>query len=352
MKNLLLPTLLFTFFINFAAVNYKKMEKQDDLTLLKPRGYRRVLSAGFRLYTGNFRRLFKASWQMTLLYALSCGTLGTLTAIKIPELSLALQKQLIANHGIMPETLREYLLTLLGIPALMLLALATLALASAPILSKLKEHKETGTITTPPHWLTASPHLMGRSLKGVFLTVLVMLIPFVVFAALLLLTDMIKPQFVVRHWMTTLVALMLYTIVIVQFYLPLYHVVMKYVMEVPCGYWRTLGRNYGVALRHWGMLFLVFFISGLFILLVSLVVMLPANILSFANQQAHNGLLMGDALGMPSYIVPLTFAITTLCSFIHFYISQVILVHNYYVYGSIETHEKERTESQSLNAQQ
>ena len=63
------------------------MEKQDDLTLMKPRSYRRVLMAGFRLYTSHFRRLFKASWQMALLYSLACGALGTLTAIKIPELS-------------------------------------------------------------------------------------------------------------------------------------------------------------------------------------------------------------------------------------------------------------------------
>ena len=325
------------------------MEKQDDLTLLKPRSYRRVLAAGFRLYTGNFRRLFKASWQMTLLYALSCGALGTLTAIKIPELSLALMQQLTAMHGIMLETLREYIVTLLSIPALMVVTIATLALASAPILSKLKEHKETGTITTPPHWLTASPHLMGRSLKGVFLTVLVMLIPFVVFAAFVLLAEMMSQQFVVRHWVTTLAAFILYSFIVVLFYLPLYHVLMKYVMEAPCKYWSTLGRNYGVGLRHWGLLFLVFFISGLLVFLISLVVLLPSYILSFANEQAHMGMLMGDPLGMPSHIVPLTFTTTTLCSFIHFYVGQVMLVHNYYVYGSIETREQEKKSLENNN---
>ena len=326
------------------------MEKQDDLTLMKPRGYRRVLMAGFRLYTGNFRRLFKASWQMALLYALSCGALGTLTAIKIPELSLALQQQLATMQGFLLDTLREYYLTLISIPALMVVAIATLALASAPILSKLKEHRETGAITTPPHWLTASPHLMGRSLKGVFFTELIMVIPFVIFVALVLLADMMKPQFVVRHMVTTLSALMLYTFVVVLFYLPLYHVLIKYVMEAPCGYWRTLGRNYSVGLRHWGLLFLVFFISGLLVSLIMLIVTMPANILSFANQQAHQGMLMGDPLNMPSYMVLLTFTTTALCSFIQFYVSQVMLVHNYYVYGSIETREKERSENQPLNA--
>jgi len=323
------------------------MEKKDNLKLLKPRGYRRVLAAGFRLYTSNFRRLFKASWQMALLYALSCGALGTLTAIKIPELSLALQQQLTAMQGILLDTLREYYLTLISLPALMVLTLATLALASAPILSKLKEHKETGAITPPSHWLTASPHLMGRSLKGVFLTVLVILIPFLVFALLVLLTEMMSPQFITHHLVTTFVAFMLYSFIVVLFCLPLYHVLMKYVMEAPCGYWHTLGHNYGVGLRHWGLLFLVIFISGLLIFLIMLVITMPANILSFANQQAHQGMLMGDPLGMPSYIVPLTFTTTAMCSFIQFYVSQVMLVHNYYVYGSIETREQEKKSIES-----
>ncbi len=251
----------------------------------------------------------------------------------------------------MLETLHENALTGLAILGLSVLALATLALASAPILSKLKEHKDTGTITTPPHWLTASPHLMGRSLKGVFLTVLIMLVPILVFAVFMVLAEMMNQGVVLRHLVTAISTLSLWMFVSLMLYLPLYHVLMKYVMETPCGYWRTLGKNYSVALRHWGLLFLVFFISTLFVLLVTMVVTLPSTILNFANQQAHSGLLMGDPLGMPSYIVTLTFATTTLCSFIQFYVSQVMLVHNYYVYGSIETREQERAENQSQDAQ-
>ena len=57
---------------------------------------------------------------------------------------------------------------------------------------------------------------------------------------------------------------------------------------------------------------------------------------------AHQGLLFGDPLGMPSYITTLTFITVTLCCFIQFYVSQVLLVHNYYIYGSIEAREQER----------
>ena len=309
---------------------------------MKARSYRSVLAAGFRLYTSYFRRLFKASWQMALLYALCCGALGTLTAISLPEMTIGITQQLAVNQTIGLDVLQQYSLTIIQILLLILLAVATLALASAPILSKLKVHKETGTVTIPPHWLTASPHLMGRSLKVVFFTLLVTLIPFCLFIALLVGAEIASPQFIIRHLVTTLVIFVGFTIVIMLLSLPLFHVVMKYVMEAPCSYWNTLIQNYGKGMRHWGLLFLVFFVSTLLVQLVAFIIMMPSYILSFANQQAHLGLLLGDPLGMPSYITALTFITVTLCNFLQFYLSQIILVHNYYVYGSIETREQER----------
>ena len=318
------------------------MKKQDDLLLLKARGYRSVLATGFQLYTSYFRRFFKASWQMAILYALSCGALGTLTAIKLPEISTGISQQMITYQAVSMESLQSYSIIALEILLLMFLVLATLSLASAPILSKLKEHKETGAITTPPHWFSASPHLMGRSLKGVFLTALVLLIPFCLFIGLMVLVEVLSPHFVISHLLTTMAAFVIATVFIAMLSLPLYHVLMKYLMEAPCGYWKTLGRSYASGLRHWGLMFLVFFVSMLLIQLVGFVVLLPSHILSFANQQAHQGLLFGDPLGMPSYITTLTFITVTLCCFIQFYVSQVLLVHNYYIYGSIEAREQER----------
>lgn len=318
------------------------MEKQQDLALLKARSYRSVLASGFRLYTENFRRLFKASWQMALLYAIACGALGTLAAIRIPELTMVLLQQLTAYQGIFIEPLLQYGANLLALIGLSLLALATLALASATILAKLKEHSETGTITTPPHWLTASPKLMGRTLKGVFLTLLVVLLPTLLISAVMAAIAMTQPALLHGRIITVVAVTVVYSLLIAAFALPLLHVLMKYLMEAPCGYWRTLSQHYGSGLRHWGMMFLVFFVSILVIELISLVVMMPAHILNLANQTAHTGLLLGDPLGMPSFITPLTFVSFTLCCFIDFYVSQVALVHNYYVYGSIEAQEQEK----------
>ena len=284
------------------------MKKQEDMALRKARSYRSVLTTGLRLYTENFRRLFKASWQMALLYALSAGALGTLATIKIPEITLTLTQQLATYQGVFQETLQQYWLILLELLGLMLLAIVIMALADAPILSKLKEHKETGTISTPPHWLTASPHLMGRTLKGTLFT-----LPFCI---------VLLPLF--------------------PLLLPFSYVVMKYVMDERQKYWSSLWHEYCQGMRYWGFLFLVFFVSLLLVVLASFVITLPANILQLANQAALTGQLTGDPLGMPSYMTSLTFITFTFCNFICFYVYQVTLVHNYYIYGSIETKEHEK----------
>lgn len=318
------------------------MEKLKDNSLMKARSYRSVLATGFRLYTGNFKRLFKASWQMALLYALSCGALGTLLAIKIPELTLVLMQQVAVYQGVFIQPLLQYTNSLIALLALMVLALATLSLASATILAKLKEHKETGTISTPPHWLTASPKLMGRTLKGVFSTALLVMLPFLIATAAAAVVAKWQPELLHARMWTVMGTACIVTALIAALSLPLMHVLMKYIMEAPRSYWRTLTTSYGRGMARWGMLFIVFFVSILLTQLVELVVMMPAHVLNLANQTAHNGLLIGDPLGMPSYMTALTFATFTLCCFIQFYVSQVVMVHNYYAYGAIETKEQER----------
>lgn len=318
------------------------MEKQQDTTLLKARSYRRVLSVGFRFYSEHFRAFFKASWQMALLYALACGALGTLTSVKIPELSMVLLQQMADYQGVYIEPLLHYSYSIATLLLLLLLALATLALGSATILAKLKEHKDSATITMPAHWLTASPRMMGRTLKGFFATLLVALMPYLLTLLLLALATQTDPEKLHTRLVTALAVLLVVTIVIAALALPLMHVLMKYLMEPPSNYWATLRRHYATALRHWGLMFLVFFVSTLVTQLLQMVILMPAQILNMASQTAHMGLLKGDPLGLPPYIMLLTFVTYTLCCFVAFYVSQVTMVHNYYLYGAIESREQER----------
>ena len=318
------------------------MEKQLDLTLMKARSYRSILSAGFRLYIENFRRLFKASWQMVLLYAIICGWLGTMIAIKIPEMMLGIIQGFNNHQGLFMEDIRQYALTFFGLCGLSVLAIITMTLASATILNKLKEHKETGHISVPPHWFIASPQLMGRTLKGVIFTLLLILLLILLFVGLMFIVNSVSPQFTTSHLYTLAAAFLVVLLISLILALPLYYILMKYVLEAPCGYWQTLSHHYGKATRHWGSLFLVFFVSSLLVFIAITIIMMPAHILNLANQSAQAGVLMGDPLGMPSYMTILTFVTFLFCNFIQFYVSHILLIHNYYIYGSIETKEEEK----------
>jgi hypothetical protein len=296
---------------------------------------------GFRLYNENFRHFFKASWLMALLYALCCGAAGTVTVIKLPEILVAVLQtdaMLVTSILLIAKVFTTIILLL---TAISLVAFAAMSLASATILNKLKEHKDTGTVTAPLRWLSVSPRLMGRTLKASFLTLLLTIIPMVLFFALMAAADKLSHDFLVRHSMTVMGTFVLWTLVVMVLALPLMHVLMKYLMGA-VSYWSTLKTAYGAGMRHWGALFLVFFLSQLPVQLVAFVVMTPAHILNFANQQAYTGLLIGDPLGMPPYMTAVTFGTFALCAFIQFYVFQVTMLHNYYVYGSIETKEEER----------
>lgn len=292
------------------------MDQQAKIVLNKVRSYRGILSAGTRLYISAFRRFFKASWLTALIYALINAALGTLTAIKVPELIVVIQLQLQRYNGIFAESLQSYLVVLAECAILILAAIITIALAHGTIYALLKDHSETGDIPIPASWWKPSKRLMGRTLKGVLLTLLVT-IPL---------------------------------LIVIPFALPLWFVVTKYIMEPSAGYWATLKKGYGRAMGHWGSLFLVFFLTVLFILLSGMIVMLPAHILFLANYRAQMGVLIGDPLGMPSYMMPMTFITFVLCSFLYFYVCLPMLINGYFAYGAIEAKELEH-EQQKLDIQ-
>jgi hypothetical protein len=288
------------------------MEQQSEIILQKARSYRAILSAGTRLYITAFRRFFKASWLTALIYALVNAALGTLTAMKVPELIVVIQLQLLRFQGVFIETLQSYLPSLVLFFVLLCGTVGTMALAQATIFSLLKTHSENGEIPVPASWWKPQTDLMGRTLKGVVLTLLVS-IPLLIIAPLLL---------------------------------PLWYVQTKYILEPASGFWHTLRKGYVKAMGHWGLLFLVFFLTTLFILLTGLVVMLPAHILFLANYRAQMGVLIGDPLGMPSYMTALTFCTFVLCSMLYFYVCLPLLLNGYYIYGSIEAETKEHEKQQ------
>ena len=325
------------------------MDNQEKDTLLKAHSYRGVLTTGLHLYTRHFKKLFKASWLSALIHAVVCGAAGTLMALKIPELLVAIIAQIQHYNGVYIQPLEHYVPTLLAIIGLLLLAIIAMATAHATIVDKLQEHQLTGDITMPVSWLKPSRRLAVRAIGGVTATLALTIGLFLVLTGLLGTVLWLATSQLTQNLLTVMMAVACIAAIIMLLALPLFYALIKYVIEPQAKYWSALGSSYACGMRHWGMLFLVFFVSTLMVILCGLVVMLPANILFVANYKAQMGLLIGDPLGMPDYMTVLTFATFVLCSFLQFYTALPLILHNYYAYGSIEAKEQERKEQQKLS---
>ncbi len=110
----------------------------------------------------------------------------------------------------------------------------------------------------------------------------------------------------------------------------------------------SLGSMLKAAGRHWLLTLGILIVGFIVITPICLFVCLPAIILMVASVQAHIGTLMGDPLGMPSYLSWMAGGTWLLASFLQIYITLSLLFIGYYAYGSAETQKKER-EQQKLN---
>lgn len=122
--------------------------------------------------------------------------------------------------------------------------------------------------------------------------------------------------------------------------------------------YRATGRRLGLfhslrtalkaALRHWLLTLGIVLAGGVVMLFVCLLCSLPVIILTMASLQAQMGTLIGDPLGMPSYLAVLAGGTWLLTAFLQVYILISLLFVGYYAYGSAETQQQER-EQQKLS---
>ena len=80
------------------------MEKEKDDILLKVRSSRGCIGAGYRLYTGKFKHIFRYSWVAALVYALFCGLAGAVMVMaprlmSITVIVLFIVECLYASYG-------------------------------------------------------------------------------------------------------------------------------------------------------------------------------------------------------------------------------------------------------------
>jgi hypothetical protein len=285
------------------------MENQKDDILMKPRSSRACIGAGYRLYTGNFKRIFRYSWVAALVYAMVCSAGGTLMILR---------------------------------PQAVLITIGIILVAEALFVSYgfavLKQHQTSVSISLSTKWFNIDTHIFTRTLKawlyvaGIFLEVGI-----VVGGIGLGAVKMLSPY-------TALGCIGVASIIAACLLLPMMYVVPRYILNDGVGFWSQLKVGYPVGLRRWGFIFTVIFVVTLVLMGLQLITSLPASILTLANMSSARSMMMGDPSGMPSYIGWLAAATFLLIGFIQAYVQLSALFPTYYMYGSIDVQEQERKE--------
>ena len=110
------------------------MEKDQDGILMKDRSGRACISAGYRLYMSNFKRIFRYSWVAAIIFALMVSLGGTLMILRprfaiFSALLMIIVEALFASYGF----------------------------------AVLKQHQQTGAINYTPRWFNLDVHIFVRT---------------------------------------------------------------------------------------------------------------------------------------------------------------------------------------------
>ena len=313
---------LFTFHFFFVPLHVESdskreiMEKEKDDILLKVRSSRGCISAGYRLFTGHFKHIFRYSWVAALIYALFCSVSGALMImmprlIPITAAVLIIVECLFASYGF----------------------------------SVLKQHQTFGSILRPAKWFSIDTHIFGRTIKC-WLCVFVILL---VAAAIIAGMSAIAVKYLAFSAYTAVGFFTLGSLIILCLLLPLAYITMRYILNDGIGFWKQFKIGYGVGMRRWGFIFIVVLVASIIEVLLMMLLSLPAIILSIANTQSMFGVVMGDPYALPSYMPALAAGTFLIIGFLQAYVMLSVLFPIYYMYGSIDAQEQEK---QDFNKQQ
>lgn len=290
------------------------MEKEKDDILLKVRSSRGCISAGYRLYTGHFKHIFRYSWLAALIYAVFCSVGGAMM-IMMPRMMpitaaiLIIVECLFASYGF----------------------------------SVLKQHQTFGNILRPAKWFSLDTHIFVRTIKCWLCLFVIYLI------ASIIIVGIGFAAFKFLSLYTAIGAAALGALVIMCLLLPLTYITMRYILNDGIGFWKQLKIGYGVGMRRWGFIFIVVLVAVIVELLLLMLLSLPAIILSIANTQSMFGVAMGDPYALPSYMPALAAGTFLIIGFLQAYVMLSVLFPIYYMYGSIDAQEQEK---QDFNKQQ
>lgn len=311
--------------------------KTSEDTLFKSRSSSASIKAGYRLYTGSFRKIFKSSWLAALIYAFFFSALGTISVIQVPRLSL----QILSDMDNPSGYIDRYIWLTSAIIVLLIVGTIAEVLFYSCGLSLLRQHQKQSSILFPAKWFSFDRHTSLRTLKAALCNIPIALVAAAVVAVAAYCTP--RMTFLGAHSHTVaMVFTGLLSVAVAFLLMPLCFVSMKYVMRDDTHFMALLKTGYTVGFRHLGSLFVTILVCFIVIAVAGFVILLPSNILTMANLQANIGLAYGDPLGMPDNIAVITAVTFLLAGFLGAYIRMSALFPMYYLYGAIETRESER----------
>lgn len=125
--------------------------------------------------------------------------------------------------------------------------------------------------------------------------------------------------------------------------LPYIYVFTKYMVEPDTKLRRLLTKGYKTGLRHWGFTVTTLLLATLCTTVCAVIIAFPAVIIMSAKAASISGVnTYGDPSGLPSCFGAMQFGVFAVGTFVWTYVSVFSLFVCYYMYGSIETREKEK----------
>ena len=285
----------------------RNMEKQKDDTLLKVRSSRGCISAGYRLFTGHFKHIFRYSWVAALIYALFCSVGGAMM-VMVPNMT----------------------------PITGIVILIVECLFASYGFSVLKQHQTFDNIVRPAKWFSIDTHIFGRTVKCWLWIIVIYILVFAIIGG----ASFVATKYLQLY--TAIGAVSLVSLIIICLLLPIAYIATRYILNDGIGFWKQFRIGYGVGMRHWGFIFIVVLIAAIVEVFLMMLLSLPAIILSMANTQSTLGVAMGDPYALPAYMPALAAGTFLIIGFLQAYVMLSVLFPIYYMYGSIDAQEQEK----------
>ena len=124
----------------------------------------------------------------------------------------------------------------------------------------------------------------------------------------------------------------------------------KYVVDTESGMRQVFGSSYKQGLRHWGYIFATMMLSGLLVMLAGFLFCLPLVIVYVALMLDMQGLARGDASGLPGGFPWLVYFVSVITYFVLSFVMVFLAYVCYYMYGTVETRQKEREAGDKMSA--